>query len=129
MQLSPWLKKALAGAALIVALLVVLVTTGPRPDTVISGSIRRIGGVCLQLERWDLFGWRVVGQTHTVSDMQNGVWHEASESPPCAAVLKQSYLVRLPFEAPNGTYRICGLADEQPCIELRRVPFRSSPGP
>lgn len=129
MQLSPWLKKALAAGVLVVALLVVLVSTGPRPETEISGTIRRIGGVCLQLDRWDLFGWSVVGQTHTVSDTQNGIWREAFESPPCATVPKQNYLVRMPFDAPNDTYRICGLADEQPCVEFRRVPFEGSPGP
>ena len=129
MKESQRLKKILAGSALVVALLVVLATTGPRPETEISGSIRRFGGVCLQLERWDLFGWRVIGQTHTVSDTQNGVWHKASDRPPCAAVPNQTYLVRMPFEAPNDTYRICGLADEQPCVEFSRVPFVGSPGP
>ena len=129
MDESPRLKKILAGSALVAALLVVLATTGPRPETEISGSIARFGGVCLELERWDLFGWRVVGQTHTVSDIQNGVWHEASDRPPCAAVPKQNYRVRMPFDAPNDSYRICGLADEQACVEFRRVPFESSPGP
>jgi len=126
---SPRLKKILAGSALVIALLVVLATTGPRPETEISGSIRRFGGVCLQLERWDLFGWNVIGQTHTVSDTQNGRWHEASARPPCAFVPEQTYLVRMPFEAPNDSYRICGLADEQACVEFRRVPFDPSPGP
>lgn len=124
-----WLKRFAAGFALIGALLVVLATTGPRPSTEISGSIRRIGGVCLELERWDLLGWKVIGQTHTVTDTRNGVWHEASDSPPCSAVPKQTYLVRMPFDAPSDTYRICGLADEQPCMEFRRVPFVGSPGP
>lgn len=127
--MSPRLKKGLAGFALIIALAVVLVTTGPRPEIEISGSIGRDGGVCLELERWDLFGWRVVGQTHTLSDTQNGIWREASESPPCAVVVKQTYLVRMPFDAPSDVYRICGLADEQPCLEFSRVPFESSPGP
>jgi hypothetical protein len=126
---SPRLKKILAGLALVIALLVVLATTGPRPETEISGSIRRFGRVCLQLERWDLFGWSVIGQTHTVSDTQSGVWHEASDRPPCALVPEQTYLVRMPFEAPNDSYRICGLADEQACVEFRRVPFDRSPGP
>lgn len=129
MEESPRLKKILAGLALVVALLVVLATTGPRPETEISGSIRRFGGVCLQLERWDLFGWSVIGQTHTVSDTQNGIWHKASDRPPCAFVPEQTYLVRMPVEAPNDSYRICGLADEQACVEFRRVPFDRSPGP
>ena len=129
MEESPRLKKILAGLALVVALLVVLATTGPRPETEISGSITRFGGVCLQLERWDLFGWSVIGQTHTVSDTQNGIWHDASDTPPCALVPEQTYLVRMPFEAPNDSYRICGLADEQACVEFRRVPFDRSPGP
>ena len=129
MEESPRLKKILAGSALVIALLVVLATTGPRPETEISGSIRRFGGVCLQLERWDLFGWSVIGQTQTVSDTQNGIWHEASDRPPCAFVPEQTYLVRMPVEAPNDSYRICGLADEQACVEFRRVPFDRSPGP
>lgn len=129
MEESPRLKKILAGSALVIALLVVLATTGPRPETEISGSIRRFGRVCLQLERWDLFGWSVIGQTHTVSDTQNGIWHEASDRPPCAFVPEQTYLVRMPVEAPNDSYRICGLADEQACVEFRRVPFDRSPGP
>ena len=129
MQERTWLKRSIAGFALILALFVVLATTGPRPSTEISGTIRRIGGVCLELERWDLFGWKVIGQTHTVSDTQNGVWHEPSDSPPCSTVPNQAYLVRMPFNALNDSYRICGLADEQPCLEFRRVPFESSPGP
>jgi len=128
-EVSPRLKKILAGSALVVALLVFLATTGPRPQIEVSGSIRRLGGVCLELERWDLFGWRVVGQTLTVSDTQDGVWRERSDRTPCATVPEQNYLVRMPFDAPSDTYRICGLADEQPCVEFRRVPFESSPGP
>ena len=123
------LKRILAGSTLAIALLVVLATTGPRPETEISGTIRRLGGVCLELERWDLFGWRVIGQSHTVSDTQNGIWHEVSDSPPCADVPEQNYLIRMPFEAPNDAYRICALADEHPCLEFRRVPFQGSPGP
>jgi hypothetical protein len=81
------------------------------------------------MERWDLFGWKVIGQTYTVSDIQDGVWHEPSDRPPCSAVPKQTYLVRMPIDAPNDSYRICGVADEQPCVEFRRVPFESTPGP
>ena len=109
--------------------LLLLATTGPNPDTVVSGTIRRFGGVCLELEKWRLFGWGVVGHTYTVADTQNGIWREPIDNPPCADVREQFYLVRPPFDAPDGTYRICGLVDEQPCVEFSRVPFVGSPGP
>ena len=112
----------LAVAGLAVALVVLLSSTGPRPDQEISGSVRRNGGVCLELEHWSLLGWTVVGQTHTVEDMQNSIWRPAQEDPPCASVPERQYLVRV-FDRPPGIYRVCGLADEHPCVEFRRVPF------
>ena len=121
--------RLIAIGALVAAALVLLSLTGPRPDQEISGAIRRRGGVCLQLEKWGLFGWSVVGQTHTVADIQTGTWRPAIEDPPCAEVPDALYLVRLPFDAPNGTYRICGLDDDRTCIEFRRVPFTGTPGP
>lgn len=107
----------------------VLSLTGPQPDTTISGGIRRRGGVCLELERWAMLGWRTVGQSFTVSDIQTGTWHPPLNEPPCAEVPTALYLIRLPFDATTGVYRLCGLADDQACIEFRRVPFRGTPGP
>ena len=119
--------RLVALAALAAGLIGFLALTGPSPDLEVSGTVRRFGGVCLELERWNLFGWRLVGQAHSVSDMQNGVWHPATAEPPCVEVEHREYLVRPPFDAPNGIYRLCGLADEEPCIEFRRVPFRGTP--
>lgn len=109
--------------------LLLLATTGPNPDELASGTIRRFGGVCLELERWQLFGWGVVGQTYTVADTQNGIWHKAIDDPPCAAIPHGTWLIRPPFDGPNGAYRICPLADTEPCLEFTRVPFEGSPGP
>ncbi len=119
--------RIVAAAALVVGLLTLLSLTGPQPDLTVSGTVRRFGGVCLELERWGLTGWRLVGQSHTVSDIQNGVWHPRAESPPCAQVQHREYLIRPPFDAPNGVYRLCGLDDERPCVEFRRVPFQGTP--
>jgi hypothetical protein len=118
----------LAVAGLAVAFFAVLASTGPSPSLEVAGTVRREGGVCLQLERWSLLGWAVVGQTHTVSDVQNGVWHEAQEDPPCADVTQRLYLVRSPFDGPTGVYRVCGIADADPCVEFSRVPFESTRG-
>lgn len=112
-----------------IGLIVLLAATGPNPETIMSGNIRRFGGVCLQLEQWRLFGWGVVGQTHTVREATSGVWRSTQDDPPCADVPDQTYLVRAPFDAPNGVYRVCGLADDQGCIEFRKVPFEGTPGP
>jgi hypothetical protein len=118
----------LAVAAFAVATVVLLASTGPRPSEEASGPIRRLGGACLHLERWSLFGWASVGQTHGVDDLRDGVWHDVMESPPCdPEIAEQTYLIRLPAHASTGSYRICGLADEEPCLEFRRVGF--IPGP
>lgn len=126
-MLSP--QNTLAISGLIVGVLAILASTGPMPDDEIHGTIRRHGGVCLRLERWDLFGWSVVGQTRTVEDVQSGAWHSPVDSPPCSQVPEQEYLVRLPFDAPFDTYRICGLADDRGCIEFRRIPLQSRLAP
>jgi len=117
----------LAVAGLAAALIVFFAATGPRPGTEVSGSVRRAGGVCLELERWSLLGWTVVGQTHSVTDMQNSVWRPPQEDPPCAQVPEREYLVRV-FGERTGIYRLCGLADENPCVEFQRVesPFTRS---
>lgn len=107
-------------AGLAVGVAVVLALTGPRVDEEVESSIRRSGGVCLQLERWGLFGWKIVGQTHTVSDMQSSVWVPPLDDPPCDVVSERDYLVRV-FDQPTGVYRLCGLADDNDCVEFRRA--------
>ncbi len=119
---STW-ARGIALVALAVALIVLLSATGPNLENQISGPLRRAGGACLSLEKWGLFGWRELGQTRTVHDTQNGIWHDPVAEPPCADVPHQIYLVRPPFDAPTGSYRICGLADEEPCIEFERIEF------
>jgi hypothetical protein len=42
------------------------------------------------------------------------------EDLPCAVVEERSYLVRV-FDQPPGVYRLCGLADDNACIEFRRA--------
>ena len=119
----------LAAVALTVALIVLLATTGPQPELEASGPVRRDGGICLQLERWSLFGWRAIGQTHDVEDVTMGFWHEPIDSPPCdSEVPEQIYLVRPPPDAPPGSYRICGIFDDEPCLEFVRVEFVPGPG-
>lgn len=118
----------LALAGLAGALIVLFGATGPRIEAEASGPIRRTGGACLQLERWGLFGWSVVGQAYGVADIRSGVWHPPLDAPPCdRSVPRQSYMVRQPVDAPLGKYRICGLDDDGSCLEFRRVEF--DPGP
>jgi hypothetical protein len=85
--------------------------------------------VCLELERWTLFSWSVVGQTYTVEDVASGAWHEAVDDPPCVQVSEQNYRIRMPADAPYDVYRLCGLADDQQCLQFKRVPFEGTPGP
>lgn len=120
-------RKLLAGAIALAGLFLLLSLTGPSPDEEVSGSVRRKGGVCLTLDRWGLFGWRSEGETRTVSDIQQGLWQTPIKPPPCQDVPIQTYLIRLPLDAADGVYRVCGLADESPCITVRKVPF--DPGP
>ena len=127
--MAPRLRQALAAIALVAAAIVVLAFTGPRPEPEASGSIRRFGGVCVELERWALLGWSVVGQAYTVADVANGIWYEPTDEPPCADVPTQTYLIRMPNDGQTGAYRLCGLADLEPCIEFTRVPFIGTPGP
>jgi hypothetical protein len=71
----------------------------------------------------------VIGQTSSVSDILNGIWSEPVETPQCADVPQRIWLIRPPFDAPDGAYRICPLADTEPCVEFSRVPFEGTPGP
>ena len=104
--------------------------TGPRPETESSGLIARTGGVCLQLERWGMFGWVIGGQTYSETDVTNGVWHsQPSSNPPCEAAPEADYEIRLPPDAAPDVYRLCGLADERGCLEFILDPTVGSPGP
>lgn len=110
----------LAVAGLAAGFAMFLALTGPEVDEDVASSLRRAGGVCLELERWTLLGWSVVGQTHSVRDMQSSSWVPAVDDPPCADVPERNYLVRV-FAQPPGIYRLCGLADDNACVQFRRV--------
>lgn len=113
-------RRVLAVAGLAVGLTFFLALTGPLVDEEVDAVVRRAGGVCLELERWTLLGWATVGQTHSVQDMRRSRWRPAVANPPCAVVTERVYLVRV-FAEPAGTYRLCGLADDNGCIQFRRV--------
>jgi hypothetical protein len=117
----------LVGAtAAIVALVAVLASTGPKTEAEISGNVRRFGGPCLQLEQWGLFGWDVIGQTVTVTQVTSGRWQIPVDNPACSDVEESLLLVRMPLDAEPDTYRICGLADDRGCLTVDVVPFESS---
>ena len=119
-----------AGLILAGAAFAVMATTGPSPDLAVSGTVRRDGGACLRLERWGIIGWNTVGITQTITDTQQAHWIDETKTPECQEAPIQTYLIRLPRGGPDGVYRICGLADSQPCVEFRRVPFDpGEPGP
>lgn len=110
----------LAVAGFVAGFVAFLAITTPSVDQEVVSSVRRTGGVCLELERWTLVGWRVVGQTHSVRDMQSSSWQRPVPDPPCADVPERAYLVRV-FEQRPGIYQLCGLADENGCVQFRRV--------
>ncbi|MEX1038598.1 MAG: hypothetical protein WDZ96_07075 [Acidimicrobiia bacterium] len=123
--------KVMAGVAIAVAaLLTVTITTGPDPDEERTANFRRLGGPCLQLERWGLFGWIVIGQTHTLTQTTNGNWQEPQDNPPCQDVDDSLILVRMPLDASPDVYRLCGYEDDRACITFHLVEFESTgPGP
>lgn len=123
------LRRLLIAGVTLAALLLLLSSTGPRPTEEHSGTLRRLGGPCLELERWALFGWSVVGQTFSIDDTRTGTWHVAVADPPCVELSDREILVRLPSDAPEDVYRLCGLADDRACVEFRKVPFEGTPGP
>lgn len=109
-------------AIAVVVTTIVLASTGPTPATQSTGTVSRLGGVCLQLERWGLFGWDIIGQSYSVADVEDGRWHlPPTTSPPCEVVEDQEYVVLLPDGALPDSYRVCGLADEQGCLEFQLV--------
>ncbi len=127
---SPILRVGLISGVAVAALVILLASTHPRPADEYAGVVRRLGGPCLELERWDLFGWNVIGQTYSVDDTRTGTWHDAVPDPPSRPFDDDvQILVRLPLDAPEDIYRMCGLADERACIEFEKVPFRGTPGP
>jgi hypothetical protein len=112
--------RVLAVAGLAAGLAVFLAVTEPPVDGEIDAAAQRAGGVCLELERWTLFGWSTVGQAHTVEHIRKSSWQPAVQDPPCAQVPEREYLVRV-FTEPPGIYRLCGLADDNGCIQFRRA--------
>jgi hypothetical protein len=114
----------------LLASLALLVSTGPNPETEFTGNIRRLGGPCLSLEQWGIFGWQTVGQTSVLTQATRGNWQTPSESLGCSDLEDRLILVRMPPDAKPDRYRICGLADDRKCLTLRLVPFESDgPGP
>jgi hypothetical protein len=112
------------------ALLVLLASTGPNPEAEFTGSIRRMGGPCLRLEQWGLFGWSTIGQTESLTQAITGEWQTPSEDLECQDIGDSLILVRMPLNAPPDSYQICGLADDRACLTFDLVPFRSdTPGP
>ncbi|HEX6221265.1 MAG TPA: hypothetical protein VF115_09240 [Acidimicrobiia bacterium] len=112
--------RVLAAAGLAAGLVVILAVTAPPVDEEIDAAVQRAGGVCLELQRWTIFGWSTVGQTHTVGHIRKSNWRPAVPDPPCAQVPERDYLVRV-FTEPAGIYRLCGLADDNGCVEFKRA--------
>lgn len=110
----------------VVAAILVLSATGPAGDSEITGNVRRLGGPCLELERWGLLGWRLVGQTGSVTQVTSGDWQPPGSDPSCADVDDSLLLVRMPLDAEPGTYRICGRADDRACLIVDLVPFQAT---
>lgn len=123
-------KLIVVAAIAVVALLIVAAMTGPNPDEDRTANFRRLGGPCLQLEQWSLFGWAVIGQTHSLTQATNGNWQPATEDPPCQDLDDSLILVRMPLEASPDAYRLCGVADDRACLTFNLVEFESTgPGP
>jgi hypothetical protein len=114
----------------LLALVVLLYSTGPNPETEFSGSIRRMGGPCLTLDQWGLFGWTTIGQTASMTQATTGKWQLPSDDLGCDDVDDSLILVRMPIGSRPDAYRICGIADDTACLTLQLVPFESTgPGP
>lgn len=119
--------KLIVGAAIaIVALLVVAAMTGPNPDEERTANFRRLGGPCLQLERWGLFGWTVIGHTHSLTQTTNGNWQPPTDDPPCQDLDDSLILVRMPLDASPDVYRLCGIADDRACFTFHLIEFVST---
>lgn len=116
-------RSRLIGIALAsIVLIAVMSFTGPRPQAESRGEIARVGGACLQLEQWGLFGWVIVGQTYSELDVAGAEWRSPpSSNPPCDDAPEAEYTVRLPADAVPDVYRVCGLDDEGECLQFRLV--------
>ncbi len=114
----------------VVALLALLAFTGPTTDREISGVVQRLGGPCLTLERWGLFGWAPIGRTTDLPQATRGVWRDFENQAACEDIVDSVILLRMPIGVEPGVYRICGTADDLACLIVRVVPFESDgPGP
>lgn len=112
------------------AVILLMAFTGPSPETQVSASITRTGGVCLQLEQWGLFGWVIRGQTYTESDLAEASWHTPpSSNPPCEQAPIAEREVRLPDGAAPDVYRLCGLADDLGCLQFGFTPAEAVAAP
>ncbi len=126
----PRSKLILGVAIAITALFIVAAMTGPNPDEERTANFRRLGGPCLQLEQWGLFGWTVIGQTHSLTQTTNGNWQPPTDVPPCQDLDESLILVRMPLDASPDAYRLCGIADDRACLTFNLVEFESTgPGP
>ncbi|CAN5739933.1 hypothetical protein BH23ACT4_BH23ACT4_04020 [soil metagenome] len=126
----PRSKLILGVAIAVTALFVVAAMTGPNPEEERTANFRRLGGPCLQLEQWSLFGWTVIGQTHSLTQTTNGNWQPPTDDPPCQDLDESLILVRMPLDAANDAYRLCGTADDRACLTFNLVEFVSTgPGP
>ena len=79
------------------------------------------------MEQWGLFGWVIVGQSHTEADIEEANWHTPpSSSPPCQEVVDNERDISLPSDLGPDVYRLCGLADSLGCLEFTLAPAESS---
>ena len=114
----------------IVAFVALLSSTGPTTDREISGVVQRMGGPCLTLERWGLFGWVSIGRTNDLPQATRGLWADFDEEAECEDIADSVILLRMPIGVEPGVYRICATADDFPCLIVRVVPFEpDGPGP
>jgi hypothetical protein len=102
----------------LLALVVLLYSTGPNPETEFSGSIRRMGGPCLTLDQWGLFGWTTIGQTASMTQATTGKWQLPSDDLGCDDVDDSLILVRMPigsmqFVQTDLAERLLGIAAPQ----------------
>jgi hypothetical protein len=112
------------------AVILLMAFTGPNPETQVTSSVTRTGGVCLQLEQWGIFGWVIRGQVYTGSDLADSDWHTpASSNPPCEQAPIAEQEVSLPEGAAPDVYRLCGLADDLGCLQFGFTPAEAAGAP
>jgi hypothetical protein len=117
------------GVAVLV-LAVIMSFTGPDPEFEATSEITRVGGVCLQMEQWGMFGWVIVGQTYSEQDIARAEWRTPpSSNPPCEDTPEVEQQISLPPDAQPDVYRICGLADELGCLTFTLAQPEETPEP